>query len=93
MEKLCNIVNHPLRQQILIYIDTHEQATVTELYTYFRIEQSAMSLHLKLLRGVQLLHNTPKGKNRYYTINYIVWDKLNQAINQYFIYPASKNVQ
>lgn len=39
VKEICRAIDHKLRQEILNYIHKKGEATVTEMYVYFRIEQ------------------------------------------------------
>lgn len=62
-------VNHPLRQRMIDKIKDKGQATVTELFIAFKLEQSVCSQHLGILRKVGVFNATEVGKYRYYSVN------------------------
>ncbi len=68
---------HPLRMQILEYIDSHKTVNVNKIYNNLSLEQSITSQHLKTLRSVGLVHAYREGKMIHYTIDY---DKLHVAV-------------
>lgn len=58
---------HPLRQSILDALqDT--PSTVRDLTDQFDTSQPVMSQHLKVLRDAGLVHATPQGTSRIYSI-------------------------
>ena len=63
-------INHKLRQDILKLIDSHENITVTEVYTTLKIEQSVASQHLALMRKAGIVVTRKVGKYIYYKPNY-----------------------
>jgi len=63
-------INHKLRQDILKLIDSHENITVTEVYTALKIEQSVASQHLALMRRAGIVETRKEGKYIYYKPNY-----------------------
>ena len=63
-------INHPLRQQMLHFLHQNESATVTEIYTKLRIEQSVASQHLAILRRAGLVQTKRDGKQIYYSVEY-----------------------
>lgn len=67
-EKVYRAINHTLRQQILQAITTTPKS-VTELYVQFRLEQSIMSMQLRILREAKLVKVTPNGKHKLYSFN------------------------
>jgi DNA-binding transcriptional ArsR family regulator len=63
-------LNHPLRQNLLRFIHTEGQSTVTEMYQHYQIEQSVVSQHLGILRDAGMVVNKRIGKYIYYQVNY-----------------------
>lgn len=61
-------INHDLRLAIFDYLMTRE-ATVTELYKKFKIEQSVASQHLSILRKQDFLKVRKSDRYRYYSAN------------------------
>ena len=68
-------INHKLRQQILRLLDDKQKMTVTEIFVYFRLEQSVISQHLTILRRAGFVTTERQGKFIYYFVNY---DRVNQ---------------
>jgi DNA-binding transcriptional ArsR family regulator len=68
--KVFRAINHPVRKQIFKILHAKSQATVTEIYAKLRIEQSAASQHLKLLREVNMVETERKGRLIFYKPNY-----------------------
>lgn len=70
--KKANLVlralNHTLRQQILRFIATHGETSVSELYTGLFLEQSVASQHLAALRKAGVVNAVRKGKFIYYRL-------------------------
>jgi DNA-binding transcriptional ArsR family regulator len=62
-------LNHKLRQQILMLIETEKKITVTEIYVHMRLEQSVASQHLAILRRAGIVITQRDGKFIYYTVN------------------------
>ena len=48
--ELLRALAHPLRLQILEFIDKHQEINVNKIYNTLNIEQSITSQHLKVLR-------------------------------------------
>jgi DNA-binding transcriptional ArsR family regulator len=63
-------VNHKLRQQIVKLIHENQKMTVTEIYMAFKLDQSAASQHLAILRRSGFVFANREGKFIYYSINY-----------------------
>ena len=68
---------HPLRMQILQFIDQNESVHVNKIYNTLNLEQSITSQHLRILRVTDLVHTERDGKFIYYSINY---DKIQNAV-------------
>jgi DNA-binding transcriptional ArsR family regulator len=74
---ILKAVQHKLRLQMLLYIAERQPITVTELYMHFRLEQSAASQHLAILRKAGIVNIHRDGKFIKYSLN---MDRL-QEIN------------
>lgn len=61
---------HPLRMQMLHFIDAHGSACVNEIFAAMDIEQSIASQHLRILRQAELVHTRRDQKFVHYTLNY-----------------------
>lgn len=75
-------VKHRTRANILQYLDEVGEATVTDLYIKFRIEQTECSRHLGILRDGNLVKYRRDGKNIYYSLNTETLKKLTDFVNQ-----------
>jgi ArsR family transcriptional regulator len=53
---------HPLRMQILAFIDKHGEINVNKIYRALKLEQSITSQHLKILRNAELVKYRRDGK-------------------------------
>ena len=73
-------LNHKLRQQILMLIETEKKITVTEIYVRLRLEQSVASQHLAILRRAGIVTTQRDGKFIYYTVNYARIDEINRVV-------------
>jgi DNA-binding transcriptional ArsR family regulator len=67
---------HPLRLQIITFIDGRESACVSDIHAGLNIEQSLVSQHLRVLRQAGLVQTARVGKFVHYTLNY---DRLEKA--------------
>jgi DNA-binding transcriptional ArsR family regulator len=63
-------INHPVRQGLLRLLHTKGEVTVTQLYTKMRLQQSAASQHLSILRQAALVKTRREGKQIIYSVNY-----------------------
>ena len=61
-------VNNGMRQQIISYLE-QKPHTVTEMVIKTRIDQSAVSQHLAVLRRENLVKTTRNGKEIIYRLN------------------------
>lgn len=57
---------HPMRIAILNMLENDKRLTVTEIHEKLRIEQSAASHHLGILKNKGVLQSKREGKNTYY---------------------------
>jgi DNA-binding transcriptional ArsR family regulator len=62
-------INHRLRQRIVSLLEDHGQATVTDIYTALRIDQSVASQHLAILRKAKIVNTERQGKYIFYYKN------------------------
>lgn len=82
----CNLMRalaHPLRLQILEFIDNHGTTNVNSIYHTLNIEQSITSQHLKILRLADVVNAEREGKLVYYSINYPIVEKANVAVQRF----------
>jgi DNA-binding transcriptional ArsR family regulator len=63
-------MNHKLRQDIVKFIDSKKEITVTEIYTKLKTEQSVISQHLAILREAKVLNTKKEGRCVKYSVNY-----------------------
>lgn len=75
-------VNNKVRLQILQHLQENSRMTVTALYIKLRLDQSATSQHLAVLRKAGFVNTTRDGKCIYYSINYNRLEELNQCAEQ-----------
>lgn len=76
--ELLRALAHPLRIQLLGFIDQHESINVNKIYNALSLEQSITSQHLKILRSVGLVVTRREGKFVHYQIDY---DKVGRAVD------------
>jgi len=68
--ELLRALAHPLRLQILQFIDENKEINVNKIYNTLKIEQSITSQHLKVLRLAGVVHTDRDGKYVHYSIDY-----------------------
>ena len=76
--EILRALAHPLRMQILEFIDQNEMINVNKIYNTLNLEQSITSQHLRILRMAGLVTTERDGKFIHYAIDY---SKLNNAVN------------
>lgn len=72
-------VNNKVRLQILQHLHEQSKMTVTSLYVKLRLDQSATSQHLGVLRKAGFVSTERDGKCIYYSINYDRIGDLNKS--------------
>lgn len=77
--KLLNVVVHPLRSKMLKHLDAVGSSTVNDLSLNIKIDQSMTSQHLSMLRKFECVKIEKKGKQRIYSVNYDILNKLLSA--------------
>jgi DNA-binding transcriptional ArsR family regulator len=75
-------VNNKVRLQILQYLHDQSKMTVTSLYVKLRLDQSATSQHLGVLRKAGIVTAERDGKCIYYSINYNRIEELNKSAEE-----------
>jgi len=74
---------HPLRLQILEFIDSNKSINVNKIYSSLELEQSITSQHLKILRMSGVVSVEVTGKFHIYQINYDVINRANYAVKKF----------
>ena len=82
VKEVFHAITHPLRKRILQLLEEKQQATVTDIYVYLRIEQSVASFHLRILRDAKFVATDRKGKSIFYKPNYINLTKLEKIVDE-----------
>lgn len=73
LEKAANMLKaiaHPVRISIVGCLEDGMDHTVTEIYTKLKIEQSAASHHLGILKDKGVLTSKRQGKNTWYSLRH-----------------------
>lgn len=61
---------HPLRIQMIQYIDGRESACVNDIFQALDIKQAVASQHLRVLRQAELVYTQRQGKFIFYMLHY-----------------------
>ncbi|HKK75713.1 MAG TPA: metalloregulator ArsR/SmtB family transcription factor [Saprospiraceae bacterium] len=81
--ELLRALTHPLRMQILEYIDSQDHINVNKIYNTLNLEQSITSQHLRILRNAGIVETKRDGKYIFYSINYDKVKSAMEAINTF----------
>ncbi len=74
---------HPLRMQILEFIDQNDMINVNRIYSTLELEQSITSQHLRILRQAGLVETERRGKFIHYRLRYKKLFNTIRAIRQF----------
>lgn len=75
--EILRAISHPLRLQILEFIDQNDLINVNKIYNTLKLEQSITSQHLRILRTAGLVQTERDGKFIHYSIDY---EKVKHAV-------------
>jgi ArsR family transcriptional regulator len=75
--EILRALAHPLRMQILEFIDEHESINVNKIYNTLKLEQSITSQHLRILRSAGIVETVRDGKFIHYKVDY---DRVSNAM-------------
>ncbi len=67
---ILRAVNHKIRRRIIELLEEYKKMTVTEIFIKLRIEQSAASQHLAILRNEGIVFTEREGKFIHYSLNF-----------------------
>jgi len=81
--EILRAIAHPLRLQILEFVDERKIINVNKIYNTLKLEQSITSQHLRILRNADLVDTKREGKFIFYSINYDKLEQVNIAINAF----------
>jgi ArsR family transcriptional regulator len=76
---------HPLRLQILEFIDQNKKINVNKIYNTLKLEQSITSQHLRILRDAEILETRRTGKYIFYSLNYNRIDNSVIAVKNFLV--------
>jgi DNA-binding transcriptional ArsR family regulator len=78
------VLSHPLRLQLMEFIDKHEEINVNKIYNSLGLEQSITSQHLRMLREQNLVNTRKEGKKIFYSLNEKRLNQVANAMGNYF---------
>ena len=85
---ITRALNHPIRIQILYYLNDHKESSVNNLVKQFDVSQPAISRHLRILEEARLVKSKRVKQEKYYQLfdNHIIkiLDVLRQHANGEF---------
>lgn len=81
--EVLRALTHPLRMQILEFIDRNEMINVNRIYSSLQLEQSITSQHLRILRQAGLVETERRGKFIHYRLRYGKLSSTIQAIKNF----------
>ncbi|RVU70899.1 MULTISPECIES: helix-turn-helix transcriptional regulator [Lactobacillus] len=72
--RITRALNHPIRIQILYYLNDHQESSVNNLVDQFDVSQPAISRHLHILEEARLVKSRRVKQARYYYLfdNHII---------------------
>ncbi len=81
--EILRAMAHPLRMQILEFVDKHKTINVNKIYNTLKLEQSITSQHLRILRIAGVVEASRDGKFIYYSINYPKVAQVIKGVNNF----------
>ena len=81
--ELMRALAHPLRLNILEFLDQNKNIQVNQIYNTLKIEQSIASQHLRILKNAGVLVADKDGKYMHYNIEYQRVSNAVKAINRF----------
>lgn len=79
--EIVRAITNNVRMQILHEIKSKKTIAVSELYDKIKLEQSAISSHLKILRDANLVNVKADGKKRIYSINEDKFNSIDKGLD------------
>lgn len=80
---VIRVINHKLRQQLLLLIHKKSRVSVTYMYVKLRLEQSVASQHLAILRKAGFVKTEREGKQIFYSVNYDKLDEVHKLAQEF----------
>lgn len=81
--EILRALAHPLRMEILEFIDQNKSINVNKIYNTLKLEQSITSQHLRILRNAEIVLTEREGKFIHYTVNYEKIAHVVKSINSF----------
>ena len=81
--EILRALAHPLRMEILEFIDKNKSINVNKIYNTLKLEQSITSQHLRILRNAGIVITEREGKFIHYTVNYNKIAHVVKSINSF----------
>ena len=81
--EILRALAHPLRMQILDFIDKNDKINVNKIYNTLKLEQSITSQHLRILRMAGIVKTNRDGKFIHYSIDYSKVSNAVKAIDSF----------
>ena len=81
--EILRAIAHPLRLQILEFIDQNKKINVNKIYNTLKLEQSITSQHLRILRDTEILETKRTGKYIFYSLNYSRIENTVKSVNNF----------
>jgi ArsR family transcriptional regulator len=82
--EILRALAHPLRMQILKFIDDNDNINVNKIYNTLGLEQSITSQHLRILRLAGIVNTNRDGKFIHYSIDYNKISKAVKAVDRFY---------
>lgn len=81
---LIRALCHPLRISLLNLINDRQPVNVQTIYANLNLEQSITSQHLRVMREASVVLTQRKGKEIYYSVNFIKLQNTEKALHIFF---------
>lgn len=86
--RVTRALNHPIRIQILYYLNDNQKSSVNNLVKQFDVSQPAISRHLRILEEAKLVNSEQVKQERYYSLEdkhvIKILDVLRRHVNEDF---------
>ena len=86
--RVTRALNHPIRIQILYYLNDNQKSSVNNLVKQFDVSQPAISRHLRILEEAKLVKREQVKQERYYSLEdkhvIKILDVLRRHVNEDF---------
>lgn len=86
--RITRALNHPIRIQILYYLNDYQKSSVNNLVKQFDVSQPAISRHLRILEEAKLVKSERVKQERYYSLEDThvikILDVLRQHVKEEF---------